>query len=361
MKIGIYTFFRGNYGAILQAYSLIKAVKELLPDEEVLMVDFKTEKHEQLERIFRRRSDNPLYNLIWNICALFRYRQLKRKSESFLEFKNQFNYTSRYSTISELLNNPPLLDVHLSGSDQVFNPNREYRDIYYLNFKKGNARKIAYAPSFGVNQFSDEDKRYIKDVLSDFDALSCRETDGAKFMSSMLGRTIPHVLDPVFLTSVEDWRSIETKPNIKQKYVFVYGLKNTKRLLKYAKDNYPCHIIVLLSPNDLRFYFGCEHIYYPGLCDFVGLIDNAEAVVTDSFHGTAFSIIFEKEFRTIITRPEVSSRIVSLLSTLGLEDHVVGSNDKSSKIKPVLYKPVLDRMRSDSIQFLSQSIRGDFK
>lgn len=361
MRIGIYTFFRCNYGAILQAYSLQRVIKELFPEDEVLMVDFKTWRHEEAERIFRSRSSNLFYSLIWMFCTLFRCWQLKKKSDSFLEFKSRFKYSARYSTISELLNNPPLLDVHLTGSDQVFNPKREYRDVYYLNFKKGSARKIAYAPSFGVNQFSDDDKQYIREMLSDFDVLSCRETDGAQLMSSMLGKKVPQVLDPVFLTVVEDWRALETQPKIKQKYVFVYSLKNTKRLLNYAKDNYPGQTIVLLSPNDLRFYFGCKHIYYPGPCDFIGLIDNAEAVVTDSFHGTAFSIIFEKEFRTIITRPEVSSRIVSLLSLLGLENHIIGPDGKSSKIIPVSYKPVLDRMISDSKQFLNQSIRGDFK
>lgn len=361
MKIGIYTYFRSNYGAILQAYSLQKVIKKLLPEDEVFMVDFKTERHEELERIFHSRSANPFYSLIWMFCTVCRYRQLKKKANLFLEFKSRFNYSARYSTISVLLSNPPLMDVHLSGSDQVFNPNRKYRDVYYLNFKKGNARKVAYAPSFGVNQFSADDKQYIKDMLSDFDALSCRETDGAELMSSMLEKEIPQVLDPVFLTSVEDWRSLETTPRIKRKYVFVYSLKNTKRLLKYAKDNYSGQTIVLLSPNDLRFYSGCEHIYYPGPCDFLGLIDNAEAVVTDSFHGTAFSIIFEKEFRTIITRPDVSSRIISLLSSLGLEDHMIGLDGKFSGIRPSSYKPLLDRMISDSKDYLSQSLHGDFK
>jgi hypothetical protein len=361
MKIGIYTFFRGNYGAILQAYSLQKTVNELFPDSEVQIVDFKTEKIEKLEKIFRFRSANPFKNVIWLICTLFRYRQIKKKTDSFIDFKRRFNYTSRYSSTSELLNNPPLLDVHLTGSDQVFNPNRKYRDVYYLNFKKGNARKIAYAPSFGVNQFSDEDKQYIKKMLTDFDVLSCRETDGAQQMSSIIGKTIPQVLDPVFLTSVEDWRSMETKPRINNKYVLVYSLKNTKISLDFAKKHYPDHTIVLLSPNDLRFYSGCEHIYYPGPCDFIGLIDNAEAIVTDSFHGTAFSIIFEKEFKTIITRPEVSSRIVSLLNSLGLEDHILCPYGKSSNNTSISYKPVLDQMISDSKQFLSQSIHGDFK
>jgi len=354
MKIGIYTFFRGSYGAVLQAFSLEKTIKKMYPDDDVLLVDFKTELHCSLEKIFRRWSSNFLYNVVWQIHILFRYRQLKKKRDAFDEFKEKFDYTSRYSSQADLLSNPPSVDVHLTGSDQVFNPHRNYRDVYYLNFRKGEARKVAYAPSFGVNQFSDDDKEYIKRLLADFDALSCRESDGAQLMSSLLDRDVPQVLDPVFLLSDDEWRTVEIQPEIKQKYVFVYCLKDTKRLLKYAKKNYPGMTVVLLSPNDLRFYSGCRHFYYPGPREFIGLIDHAEVVVTDSFHGTVFSILFNKEFRTVITRPEVSVRIVSLLSTLGLSSNLVSENDPQPFTEDG--KNTLARMRTISMEYLKQSL-----
>ena len=358
MRIGVYTFFRNNYGAVLQAYSLQKTIKDLCPGDEVLMVDFRTEYHKSLERVFRRRSPNPLYNFIWQVHALLRYNQLKKKCDSFREFKNQFDYSDCYSSQSELLNNPPLLDIHLSGSDQVFNPKREYRDVYYLKFKKGNSRKMAYSPSFGINEFSDDDTQYIKRMLSDFDFLSCRETEGALFMSSLLGKDIPQVMDPVFLTTAEQWRSIEKKPMFNGHYVFVYSLKDTRRVLRFAKKNYPDATLVLLSPNDLRFYSGCKHIYYPGPSDYLGLIDNADAVVTDSFHGTAFSVIFGKEFKTIITRQDVSIRIKTLLSLLGLEKNIVseGTAVPDSKIE---YKDKLKQLITDSLAYLNASLHSD--
>ena len=360
MKIGIYTFFRISYGAILQAYSLQKVVKSLSPDSEVLMVDFKTVQHKLVERIFYRRSNNPYYNFIWQIHTILRYRQLRKKRDSFKEFKTRFDYTDCYSSKSELLDNPPSLDIHLTGSDQVFNPRRKCRDIYYLNFRKGNSKKIAYAPSFGINQFSDDEIEYIRKMLSDFDVLSCRESDGAQLMGSILGKKIPQVLDPVFLTPIDEWRSLSIKPRLRQKYVFVYSLKGTKRLLEFARNKYPDFKVVLLSPNDLRFYPGCKHLYYPGPGDFIGLIDNAEAIVTDSFHGTAFSLIFEKEFNVVITRPEVSSRIESLLNLFGLQNHIV-SNGMDSKNAGKSYKAELERMISYSKQYLSSSLHCDLQ
>ena len=201
MKIGIYTFFRSNYGATLQAYSLQKTIKQLFPEDEVLIVDFKTEHHQPYSKIFRRWSNNTLYNTIWQFHIICHWKQLKRKIKSFNEFKEEFKYTDYYLSKEELLSNPPKVDVHLSGSDQVFNPKNPDKDVYYLNFKKDSNRKIAYAPSFGVNIFSDEDKEYIKHTLSDFDYLSCRELNGAEFLTSLLGVEVPHLLDPVFLTS----------------------------------------------------------------------------------------------------------------------------------------------------------------
>lgn len=324
MIIGIYTFFRSNYGAVLQAYSLQRTLKEMRPDDEVLMVDFKTAFHRSFEKVFVKKSENKLFNLVWQFLILVHYRQLKLKRDSFREFhKTRFDYTSRYSTQEELLNNPPTLDVHLSGSDQVFNPKNQYRDVFYLRFPKGTSRKVAYAPSFGVSRFSDDDKAYIKEALSDFDSLSCRESNGAEFMTQLMGKDIPHVLDPVFLTSAEEWRKIAVKPRLKQEYVFVYCLKDLKGLVSFAKANYPGRTIVLLSPNHLRPVGGCKQIFYPGPAEFVGLIEQASSVVTDSFHGTAFSIIFQKDFHVLISRPEVSSRIVSLVKMMGLEECIV--------------------------------------
>lgn len=360
MKIGIYTFFRLSYGAILQAFALQRVIKALSPDSEVLMVDFKTEHHKRVGRIFYKRSNNPFFNFIWQIHTLLRYRQLRKKRDSFKEFKTRFDYTDCYSSQSELLNNPPSLDIHLTGSDQVFNPRRNYRDVYYLNFRKGNSKKIAYAPSFGINRFSDDDIEYIRKTLSDFDVLSCRESDGAQLMSTLFGRNIPQVLDPVFLIPADEWRFLEIKPKIKRNYIFVYSLKNTNRLLQYARNKYPDSKLVLLSPNDLRFYPGCKHLYSPGPCDFIGLIDNAEAIVTDSFHGTAFSILFEKDFDVVITRPEVSSRIVSLLSLLGLQDHIA-SDDVISNNTRKTFKTELDRLISDSKQYLNSSLHCDLQ
>lgn len=354
MKIGIYTFFRSNYGAILQAYSLQRAIKELCPDDEVLMVDFKTNYHQSLEKVFSKRSDNKLYNFIWQCYILIRYNQLKRKINAFKEFQqSQFDYTPRYSTMKSLLTNPPKLDVHLSGSDQVFNPMNQYRDVYYLKFNKGKARKVAYAPSFGIHEFTEEQEEWIKKTLSDFDCLTCRESQGAKFMSNLMDRDIPIVLDPVFLTSKQQWNLLSVKYKTRRPYIFIYCLNSVavsylldvaKKIKKQCKGNLQ---IILLSPNDLRIRLGCKQLFDVGPREFLGLINGAEYVVTDSFHGTAFSIIFQKRFCTYISRPTVSSRIESLLIILNLIDRII--DDKCTGVN-------LQSLSFDYVETLNQRI-----
>jgi hypothetical protein len=156
--------------------------------------------------------------------------------------------------------------------------------------------------------------------------LSCREIEGCKILSKLTGKYIPLVLDPIFLTSQDIWNKLAVAPDEKEEYIFVYCLKDTPSALKIAqkiKKTSGVKRILLLTPNDLRFYLGCKQIYSSGPQEFIGLIKNARFIVTDSFHGTAFSVLFNKEFYTFISRPNYSSRIISLLSTLSLMDRIV--------------------------------------
>lgn len=363
MKIGIYTFFRINYGACLQAFSLQRTLKELRPNDEVLMVDYMSRSLEAKTKPFHRKSPNRLYDLVWRFCTLLRYRQIKQRYDAFRQFPNKyFNLTRRYFTFEELVADPPQLDIHLSGSDQVFNPKRRLRDIYFLNFDVNGGRKVAYAPSFGVSKFTEEEKAYIARCAKDFDTLNCRESDGAALLSELTGRNVPVVLDPVFLTPAETWRTIEVEPARKERYVFIYCLKGMDRLLNLAKQlpaPYNGYKLVALTANDLRFYRGCKQVFDAGPAELVGLIDHAELVLTDSFHGTAFSVLLQKNFYTYISRPEVSSRITSLLARLALEDHIItGKNILPKDIVQHDYQAELKLLTAESLNYLTQAIEG---
>jgi hypothetical protein len=359
MKIGIYTFFSSNYGAALQAYSLQSFIRAKCPNSEVSLIDYVRDNRDSLEKVFFKRSNNPIYNLVWQFFVLFRYREFKQKVKNFSDFKAQIPFTNPMTDKNSVSKDALRYDILITGSDQVFKPSNKYKDIYYLSFEKDKRKKIAYAPSFGVSEFSDEDKKYIKTALSDFDALSCRETDGSIFLSELLDREVPSVLDPVFLTPKSCWRELEIKPGIED-YVFVYCLKDLNKLLAVAKNKFQNKKIIVLAQNYLKPVSGCKQVFYPGPREFLGLIDNAHAIVTDSFHGMAFSIIFNKDFNVVVTRQKAASRIQTLLEKLDLNDKLIKDennidlNIEQKKVK--IYSENLNSLVKNSEAYLLNAL-----
>ena len=325
-KIGIFTFFQTNYGAVLQAYALQHYLQQQ-PDTLVEIVDFTTPNHLIDHKVFQKQSTrNPLAILSYWFFTCLRYRQVKRRINRTWEFKkNYFNFTRRYSTVDDLLTNHPIEDLYITGSDQVFNPNARYVPVYYLNFDKGNGKKVAYAPSFGISSFNDEITKKITDYIKDFDFLSCREQAGADYLASITGKEVPVVVDPVLLHDSSEWEKIAVSPKYGKDYIFIYDLNGGGNLIRIAK-NIQKHTglpIVCLTGNRKKFYSVNKQLYDSGPAEFVGWIKDASYVVTDSFHGTVFSLIFSKQFFTFIALEKTSSRIKNILAKVSLNDRIV--------------------------------------
>ena len=270
MKIGIFTYFQTNYGAVLQAYALQKYLQNQ-PGTEVEIIDFTTPEHLEGHKICKKQSlKNPVAAIAYYFFTLIHYRQLKRRVIRTWDFKNKyFKFSQRYSSMKDALENHPKEDIYITGSDQVFNPSGKYVPLYYLGFDKGNGKKVAYAPSFGISKFDD---------------------------------SITH-----------------------KNYIFIYDLNGAESLISIAKKiqkdtRLP---IVCLTRNRLKMYPINKQIYDAGPAEFVGWIKNASYVVTDSFHGTVFSLIFSKQFFTYIALERTSSRIRNILGKAGLENRIV--------------------------------------
>lgn len=324
MKIGIFTFMQSNYGAVLQAAALRLFLKEEL-NADVEVVNFTTDSHLSDNKVIKKRSPIFLKNLYYFLFSLLRYRQLSTRKKKTELFKASYlNLSKRYKTVEELLSNPPTEDIYITGSDQVFNPGKEYLPVYYLGFCKKEGRKVAYSPSFGISTFSEDFKNVITPYIKDFDFLSCREQSGSDFITQIIGKEVPTLLDPVTLLSKEKWSSIANPPHIKSEYIFVYNLNGGYDLIKYAnllKDRTGLKIVCLAS-NITHFYNVDTQMYNAGPAEFLGYIRDAQYVITDSFHGTMFSLIFNKKFSTLISTLSTSSRITNILGKLGLQDHI---------------------------------------
>ncbi len=325
-KIGIFTFFQTNYGAVLQAYALQHYLQQQ-PDTNVEIVDFTTPNHLLDHKVFQKQgTKNPVKIIAYWLLTIFHYGQLKRRVNRTWDFKRKyFNYTRRYSSVDDVLKNHPIEDIYFTGSDQVFNPNARYVPVYYLNFDKGNGKKVAYAPSFGISEFDDNITAKISDYIKDFDYLSCREPAGAEYLSKITGSEVPVVVDPVLLHNSEEWGKVAVSPNYGKEYIFIYDLNGAENLIHIAK-NIQKHTglpIVCLTGKREKFYPVNKQIYDSGPAEFLGWIKKASYVVTDSFHGTVFSLIFCKQFFSFIALEKTSSRIKSILDKVRLSNRIV--------------------------------------
>lgn len=350
-----------NYGAVLQAYALQSYLcKNNHCDVEV--INFTTDAHLKADRILKWGKGSFFRNLVLFIFTLLHYPALQKRRIRTHAFKyNYFCLSQRYESIEKILNNPPQKDIHISGSDQVFNPSSVYMPVYYLSFTKGRAKKIAYAPSFGISKFSLQQKNTIRNAISDFDALSCRESSGAELLKELTGKEIPIVLDPTLILSSDDWKKVSVKPSINSKYILIYDLNGGYNLIKIAKriQQATKYNIVCITGNVAKFYNGCKQIFSAGPGEFVGWFENAEYVVTDSFHGTMFSLIFGKPFNTYIATPSSATRIYSILNQLGLTDRIIENGKAHDFVygKEIIYKiPDLSLISQPSIDFINQNI-----
>lgn len=353
-KIGVFTFFQTNYGAVLQAFALQKYLQEQ-PETEVEIIDFTTPAHLEDHKIFQKQKGTNLLSIIaYYLFTLLRYRQLKRRVSRTWDFKKQyFHFTRRYSSMKDVIENHPKEDIYITGSDQVFNPNAKYVPVYYLDFDKGNGKKVAYAPSFGISEFSEDITAKIEGYIKDFDYLSCREPAGAEYLKSITGYNVPVVVDPVLLHGAEEWSKIAISPSYKKDYIFIYDLNGAENLVKIAKNiQKHTHLpIVCLTRNRMKKYTVDKQIYDAGPAEFIGWIEKASFVVTDSFHGTVFSLIFGREFFTFIALEKTSARIKNILSQVGFEDRIVTKDE----LKTFNYLSFDKIKNADILSYLSQN------
>lgn len=362
-RIGLLTFHTpDNYGAVYQAYALQKYIKDDLK-KNVEIIDFCTPKHLKAYCIFKKQSNNPIKNFLKYCITATKYLQLKKKKKLFEQFRKSYLKlsTKRYNSEQEFLNHTEMYDTYIVGSDQVFNPHNEYYKAYYLAFEKRGKRKIAYAPSFGISAFTDETTEKILPYLKDFDNLSCREKQGAEYISRIIGKEVPAVVDPVFLIGKEGWKELAVIPQEKQKYVFVYDLCGGEKLMTIAKSiAREKKLKVICATGRIRNnYLGVDVRFDIGPSELLGYINGAEYVVTDSFHGTSLSLIMEKKVVTYIALPHAANRITSITEFLGTSNQVV-TDATTFNINNIHFKEYgekLAQLVDASIKYLETSLK----
>lgn len=354
MKIGIITFINTiNFGASLQAYALQETLNKLGNDAEVIRYVNKEIEEKEKNNSKTNISLKTIYkNLIMG-------RGIKKKTLAFQEYeKNNVRFGLELNEQNKKEVNSKY-DLFITGSDQVWNMRITNADWnYFLSFVDENSKKVSYAPSFGNDVFPDDKKETTKKYLEQFKAISVREKAGKDLINQICNRDVEVVVDPTLLLSKDDWENrIKFKPKMAH-YILVYFPHNKKKVFDFVyklKEKTGLPVVYLsISPKLQK---GVKTIYDASPDEFLGWVDNADYVVTGSFHGTAFSLNLNKQFYYESSGKE--SRIGNLVNITGTVDRNIDDNVEIDLEKKIDYNVInmkIDEHRNKSLEWLKKSI-----
>lgn len=370
MKVGIITFHRAhNVGAMLQTYALQEYIKSL--GLQVEIIDYYNPKvYAQYEifslLLYNRIRKHDVIRLFRTLASrLYNLRARYKKKKLFSEFMESHLALSKikYLNAEDLSTYCLDYDAYICGSDQIWN--REITGgldpayfLYFSDNKRGKA--IAYGASLGKDTFAPDDVEEFSKYLNNLDYISVREKTAIRVLQSICDKPIENVLDPTLLLSWQQWAKVLIEPDPKEQYILVYEMEyNTELVDIVNRLSESENLRVIHFVNRRR--FKREKVRYPTVkpFEFIGLIGNARYVVTNSFHGTVFSILSSRDFVTI-PHSTSGSRMIDLLETLGLSDRVAySSNDVEKILVPIDYVEVnkkLDLERQRSLDFLKRAL-----
>lgn len=320
--IGILTFHRTtNYGALLQSYALQRTLERLGYENEI--IDYRC------EAIEKRYTPTPWYNYLKpkELGKLLLFNIHTRDNRyAFYDFqKRHMRISEIVYTKNTIVNANVRYDSFIVGSDQVWNGNiTDWDSTYLLDFADVKKRN-SYAASFGLSEISEEKKEWYCGNLQKFNSVSVRETTGQRLFHEICGNDSQVNLDPVFLLSSEEWEeiSIINEETHMDDYVLVYLMAATKEIFILAKriaEELKCKVIYI--NHNLFGWTGVTNLYYTKPEHWIRLFFNAKCIVTNSFHGTAFSLIFNKPFFSNLLpgKALVNSRITDLLEKLDAKE-----------------------------------------
>ncbi len=319
-----------NVGASLQAYALSRYLRML--GHEASIINYKPDylTHYRLTGVANSRYDKPILREAYLLMKLpgriaARFSKRKKEFDAFTEY--WLPLTEReYSSNSELKENPPEADLYIAGSDQIWNtlfPNGK-DPAFYLDFVPEGKRRASYAASFATEDVEETWKPQVGAWLSKLDYISVRENSGIQIVKKLAPeKNAVSVLDPVFLLNKNEWEETEKNLQISEPYLLVYDFDQNPVLKDYAID--------IANEKGWRIFSVQPLSYAEKAFDKEGpqaslyLIHHAQMIVSNSFHATAFSLIYEKPFAVFDRNEKINSRMHDLVAMAGFSAELVGS------------------------------------
>lgn len=351
-----------NAGASLQAYALQTYLETQGYDAEI--INYKPEyltRHYRLNVVSNPKYDKPIVRQLY-LAAKLRRRMKARKSRKKAEFdvfrEKYLKLTKQtFCTNNDLKKGNIQADAFIAGSDQIWNPVFETgKDpSFFLDFVTS-GKKISYAASFAVKEIPSEFQDVVRERLNTFDSISVREKSGVKILNDM-GLEGKLVCDPVFLLPEETWTAMCNGSSYSEKYAFVYDFDNSgliRDLVQAVSEEKQLKIVS---------YFHREYADYcceSGPLTFLQNIQNADLIISNSFHATAFALIFHKEFYAVGRREPINSRMYDLLDDVGLQDRYLESAADWKNATAIDWDKV-ERLLKDKIDFSKEFLKNSLE
>ena len=338
-KIGTITFHSSyNYGSCLQAYALQEFVKALSNNINYKIINYRSNVQKELYKTCYEKKG--LKNYLKRIFFLRHKKEIQLANSLYEDFINNYlNITEEYNNEKDLIKLNGKFNYLISGSDQIWNiRTKDFSKCYFLNFDK-ETKKIAYSASFGPKKISFDNKelKEYSELINNYDGISVRELGSADNIKKITGKNCDILVDPTMLLSKKQWLEIiDDKPLIKGDYIFLYNLKNNKDIYKIADEISKKLKMPIIVP---RFGYAREitkkykRYYATGPREFLNLLYNSKLVLSSSFHGNVFSIIFNKPFFALNGKNDF--RINTMLEKFKLSDRSIALDELDKKLKNV--------------------------
>ena len=364
MKTATITFHGShNYGSMLQAYALQQEIKQLVGHNEI--INFRSHTQRRMNRVITGRK--RINTILKDLTHLFYYVPLKHKYQKFESFlANYLSCTEEFSKSDELEKVSLNYDLFISGSDQIWNPNPEDFSMAYLLPFVQKGKKISYAASLGpVSKFKTHLSSEYAKLLESYQAISVREEGSKQVLENILpDKSIVIVNDPVFFLSRQQWDAlIDKNPIVRGEYIFFYTLFADAEMIGIVKEyakSYHLPVIISNFTNIYDLTSGFKKKLDCGPLEFLNLLRYAKFVCTSSFHGTALSMLLNKDFITI--RGMQDNRISSILKAMQLTERSIKDSDEVAdkmNLGSINYEKVnllIDTYKQIGVQFLKENL-----
>ena len=327
-----------NHGASLQAYALQTFLEEL--GHRVEIIDYKPP---YLSGHFNLWGVNPRYNrpfikqlyLLAKLPGRLRSRKRKKLFDQFT--REYLHLTQRYSSFEELKNSPPEADVYVAGSDQIWNTSfQNGRDpAFYLDFVPNAKKRVSYAASFATPRIKEGYDSFVSRMISRIDCLSIRERASLPLLHSLGRENATSVVDPVFLLDTDYWKRFSSRgKRMKGSYLLVYDFEGSSIIRKIAQKIAEEKQLQIISVSPWRYKYALKSFVNVSPVDFISLLRKASYVISNSYHATAFSLIFHREFCVVKRTEKLNIRMSSLLDDMNLSERMV------EEYSPALLNPI---------------------